>query len=137
MKVTPTGKWTYSQDEEYWDGSDEFLSKEEAIEAGKEYYLGESFMIGQTYSVKFTEEQCEWLDLAENAIDGLLDSLYDEVGEVAEWWDDQIKSVDKQDLNKRFAKAIMEWIEERVGQPNVFQVNDAEVVMEEDKNGRC
>lgn len=137
MKVTPTGKWIYSQDEEYWDGSDEFLSKEEAIEAGKEYYLGESFMIGQTYSVKFTEEQCEWLDLAENAIDGLLDSLYDEVGEVAEWWDDQIKSVDKQDLNKRFAKAIMEWIEERVGQPNVFQVNDAEVVMEEDKNGRC
>lgn len=137
MKVTPTGKWIYSQDEEYWDDSDEFSSKEEAIEAGKEYYLGESFMVGQTYSVKFTEEQCEWLDLAENAIDGLLDSLYDEVGEVAEWWNDQIKSVDKQDLNKRFAKAIMEWIEERVGQPNVFQVNDAEVVMEEDKNGRC
>lgn len=137
MKVTLTGKWIYSQDEEYWDGSDEFSSKEEAVEAGKEYYLGESFMVGQTYSVKFTEEQCEWLDLAENAIDGLMDSLYDEVGDAAEWWDDQIKSVDKQDLNKRFAKAIMKWIEERVGQPNVFQVNDVEVVMEEDKNGRC
>lgn len=132
MKATPTGKWIYSQDEEYWDGSDEFPSKEEAIEAGKEYYLGESFMVGQTYSVKFTEEQCEWLDLAENAIDGLMNSLYDEVGDVAEWWDDQIKSVDEQDLNKRFAKAIMEWIEERVGQPNVFQVNDVEVLMEEE-----
>lgn len=60
-----------------------------------------------------------------------MDSLYDEVGDAAEWWDDQIKSVDKQDLNKRFAKAIMKWIEERVGQPNVFQVNDVEVVMEE------
>lgn len=132
MKVTPTGKWIYSQDEEYWDGSDEFSSKEEAIKAGKEYYLGESFMVGQIYNVKFTEEQCEWLDIAENVIDGLMDSLYDEVGDVAEWWDDQIKSIDKQDLNKRFAKAIMEWIEDRVGQPNVFQVNDVEVVMEEE-----
>ena len=137
MKVIPTGKWIYSQNEEYWDGSDEFPSKEEAIEAGKEYYLGESFMIGQMYSVEFTEEQCEWLDLAENTIDGLMDSLYDEVGDVAEWWGDQIKSVDKQDLNKRFAKAIMEWIEERVGQPNVFQVNDVEVIMEENKDGCC
>lgn len=135
MKVTPTGKWIYSQDEEYWDGSDEFPSKEEAIEAGKEYYLGESFMVGQTYSVKFTEEQCKWLDLAENAIDGLMDSLYDEVSDAAEWWGEQIKSVDKQDLNKRFTKVIMEWIEERVGQPNVFQVNDAEVVMEEEEDG--
>ena len=31
----------------------------------------------------------------------------------------------------------MEWIEERVGQPNVFQVNDVEVVMEEDEDGCC
>ena len=88
-------------------------------------------MVGQVYNVNFTKEQCEWLDLAENAIDGLMDSLYDEVGDAAEWWDDQIKSVDKQDLNKRLGKTIMEWIEERVGQPNVFQVNDVEVVMEE------
>lgn len=137
MKVTPTGKWIYSQDEEYWDGSDEFSSKEEAIEAGKEYYLGESFMVGQMYSVEFTEEDFKLFDLAEDAIDCLFYSLEEEVGEASEKWCGNITNEDEQDLNKRFAKAIMEWIKERVGQPNVFQVNDIEVVMEEDKNGRC
>lgn len=29
------------------------------------------------------------------------------------------------------------WIEKRIGQPNVFQVNDVEVVMEEDENECC
>lgn len=132
MKVTPTGKWIYSQNEEYWDGPNEFSSKEEAIEAGREYYLGESFMVGQIYSTEFTEEQCKWLDLAEDAIDSLFYLLEEEVGEASEKWYGNITNEDEQDLNKRFAKAIMEWIEERVGQPNVvFQVNDIEVVMEE------
>lgn len=137
MKVTPTGKWTYSQNEEYWDGSDEFSSKEEAIEAGKEYYFGESFMIGQMYSVEFTEEDFKLFDLAEDAIDCLFYSLEEEVGEASEKWYDNITNEDAQDLNKRFAKAIMEWIENRVGQPNVFLIDDIESVMEDEEDGCC
>ena len=83
MKITPTNQWSYSQNEEYWD-NDFFPSKEEAIEAGKEWYLGESFEVGQMYDVEFTQDDCEWLDIAEHTVDKLIDSLYDEVGEVSE-----------------------------------------------------
>lgn len=130
MKITPTNLWSYSQNEEYWD-NDWLLSKEEAIEAGREEYLGESFEIGQQYSLEFTEEQCVWFDLAENAIEAMDDALQDEVGEMAEYWTDQITHEDEEDLNKRIGKVIMEWIQDRVGQPNVFLVDNVEAVMEE------
>lgn len=134
MKITPTNKWSYSQDEEIWDNDYEY-SKEDAIEAGKEWYLGESFKVGRMYDVKFTEEQCEWFNLAEKAIDVMNDALEDEVGEVAEYWTNQITREDEEDLDKRIGKAIMEWIEERIGQPNVFLVNDLETVTEDKVNG--
>ena len=59
------------------------------------------------------------------------DALEDEVGEVAEYWTDQITNEDQEDLNKRIGKAIIEWIQDRVGQPNVFLVDNIEAVMEE------
>ena len=119
MKITPTNKWSYSQDEEFWDNDYEY-SKEDAINAGKECYLVESFEVGRMYDVEFTEEQCAWFNLAENAIDAMNDALEDVVGEVAEYWTNQITHEDEEDLDKRIGKVIMEWIEERVGQPNVF-----------------
>lgn len=131
MKTTPTNLWSYSQDEVYWD-NDWFPTKEEAIEAGREEWPGESFEIGQQYSLEFTEEQCAWFDLAENAIEAMDDALQDEVGEVAEYWTNQITNEDQDDLNKRLAKTIMGWIKDRVGQPNVFLVDDMESVTEEE-----
>lgn len=59
------------------------------------------------------------------------DALEDEVGEVAEYWTNQITNEDQEDLNKRIGKAIMQWIQDRVGQPNVFLVDNIEAVMEE------
>ena len=136
MKITPTNKWSYSQDEEFWDNDYEY-SKEDAINAGKEWYLGESFEVGRMYDVEFTEEQCTWFNLAENAIDAMNDALEDVVGEVAEYWTNQITHEDEEDLDKRIGKVIMEWIEERVGQPNVFLVDDVEIVMEDEEDGCC
>lgn len=136
MKTTPTNQWSYSQNEEYW-GNDFFPSKEEAIEVGKEWYLGESFEVGQMYDVEFTQDDCEWLDIAEHTVDKLIDSLYDEVGEASEHWANKISREDEEDLNARLAKTIMEWIEDRVSQPNVFLVDDVETVMEDEEDGCC
>ena len=136
MKTTPTNEWSYSQNEEYWD-NDWLPTKEEAIKAGREEWPGESFEIGQQYIIEFTEEQCEWFDLAENAIDAMNDALEDVVGEVAEYWTNQIANEDQEDLNKRIAKAIMGWIKDRVGQPNVFLVDNMEGVMEEETIDGC
>lgn len=134
MKITPTNLWSYSQNEEYWD-NDFFPSKEEAIETGKEWCLGESFEVGQMYDIEFTQDDCEWLDIAEHTVDKLIDSLYDEVGEVSEHWANRISREDKEDLNKQLAKVIMDWIKNRVGQPNVFLVNNIETVMENEEDG--
>lgn len=136
MKITPTNLWSYTQDEEYWDNN-WFLTKEEAIEAGREEWPGESFEIGQQYNLEFTENQCIWFNLGENAIEAMDDALQDEVGEVAEYWTDQITHEDEEDLNKRIGKAIMEWIQDRVGQPNVFLVDNVEAVMENEEDGCC
>lgn len=134
MKIIPMNQWTYGQDEEYWDNN-WFSTKEEAIEAGKNYYLGEMFYIGQGYNIEFTQEQCEWFDLATNVIDSMYDSLQGEVGEVAEYWINQITQKDEEDLNNRIGKVIMKWIENRIGQPNVFLIDDVEIVTEEKENG--
>lgn len=136
MKTTPTNQWSYSQNEEYWDNN-WFPTKEEAIEAGREECPGESFEIGQQYSLEFTEQQCVWFDLAENAIEAMDDALQDEVREVAEYWTNQITREDEEDLNRRIGKAIMEWIQDRVGQPNVFMVDNMEAVMENEEDGCC
>lgn len=136
MKITPINLWSYTQDEEYWD-NDWFPSKEEAIKAGREEWPGESFEIGQQCNLEFTEEQCVWFNFAENVIETMDEALEDEIGEIAECWVNQISLQDKDDLNKCIGKAIMEWIENRVGQPNVFLVDDIEVIMEDEEDGCC
>lgn len=136
MKITPTNQWSYSQDEEFWD-NDFAYSKEEAIQAGKEWYLGESFHIGQNYELEFTQNDCELMDIGNDVYNKLADILYEQVGEASEYWENRISHGDEEDLNIRLAKTIMEWIEDRVGQPNVFLVDNVEVVMEDEEDGSC
>lgn len=136
MKITPTNQWSYSQDEEFWD-NDFTYDKEEVIEAGKEWYFGESFHIGQKYELEFTQNDCELMDIGNDVYNKLANILYEQVGEVAEYWENRISHGDEEDLNTRLAKTIMEWIEDRVGQPNVFLVDNIETVMEDEEDGCC
>ena len=136
MKITPTNQWSYSQNEEYWD-NDMLLTKEDAIEAGKEWYLGESFQIGQQYELEFTRNDCESMDIGNDVYNKLADILYEQVGEMAEHWENRISHGDEEDLNKRIAKAIMDWLEDKKLQPNVFLVDDVETVMEDEEDGCC
>jgi len=40
------GKWVTTQSEEFWGGSEEYETKEQAIEGGKKEYNGEGFWVG-------------------------------------------------------------------------------------------
>lgn len=130
MKVVSTGNWSASQDEELWN-HDEVSTREDAIQFGKEEWLGESFLIGEIYSVDFTEEDCESLDLAERVVEQLSYLLSDEVGEAEEHWSNTITLEDEAKLNKMLAKTIMDWIQSNIGQPNVFKVDNIEVILED------
>jgi len=66
-------KWIHSRDEEYFSG-EEFDTKEECIEDGKEYYDGNSFYIG------LTKDFNKKIDIAETAIEMLRERVYDSCG---------------------------------------------------------
>lgn len=127
MKVTKTGKWIISQDEEYWDSVDEFDSKEEAIKFGKEEYLHEDFYVGQMYNIKF--EGKELYDPSERIIDELSDCLYDEVGDCSENWWNSITREQEKDLNKMINETVLKWIEKNDLKPNCFKIDDIELIM--------
>lgn len=129
MKITKTNKWMYNDaDYEIWDISDEFDSKQEAIEAGKQEYCGEEFYVGRLYSVKFEKSDIEFMDMATQIIENLSEGLYDVVGEVSDSWSSSVTNDMQKDLNARLAKTIMNWIESVGCQPEQYQINDIELI---------
>ncbi len=126
MKITKTGKWTISQYEEYWSYSEEFDSKEDAIKFGKEEYPHEDFYIGQVYGLKFDRK--DLYDPSERIIEELDIELYEEIGEVSEYWRDGITREQELDLNKMINETVLKWIEKNKLQPNCFKINDIELI---------
>lgn len=127
MKITKTGKWTISQDEEYWLYSEKFDSKEKAIEFGKEEFCHEDFYVGQIYNIEFDGK--DLYDPSERIIEELDIELYEEIGEVSEYWRDEITREQELDLNKMINEAVLKWIEKNKLQPNCFKIDDVELVM--------
>lgn len=139
MKKTLLDHWTFSTDEEWW-GNEDYPTREEAIEAGKDAYgdpnsddFGD-FYIGQIEEVRFEYQDAEWLDLAEKVIENFVDMLSDEVGEGSEQWYDNISKENEDELNRRLAKAVMDWIEDCGMQNNVDSVTNVERIAVEEEN---
>lgn len=126
MDVIETGKWLFSQNEEYWDSVNEFDSKEEAIEFGKEEYPYEDFYVGQMYDLKFEEK--ELYDSSERIIGELSDNLYEQVGECSENWWISITKEQEEDLNKMINETVIKWIEKNKLQPSCFKIDDVELI---------
>lgn len=130
MKVTKTGKWTISQDEEYWDSYYEFNSKEDAIKFGKtnrlEGFPHEDFYVGQIYSIEFDGK--DLYDPSERIIEELSDCLYDEVGDCSENWYNSIAREMEEDLNKMINETVLKWIENNKLQPSCFKIDDVELI---------
>ncbi len=133
MKRTLLNKWTFSADEGWW-GNEDYVTREEAIEAGKEAYGDpksdkfEDFYIGQIAKVDFEYQDAKWLGLAEKVIENFVDMLSDEIGEGSERWYDNITKEDEDKLNNRLSQAVMSWIEEYGMQNKVDSVTNVEMI---------
>lgn len=132
MKITPINKWVYSNDEEWW-ASDQYPTKQEAIEAGLEEYPDGCY-VGSCYDIEFT---CDDMDFSEYVIEKLGECVDDEVGDGSQYWYEKITWDDEKLLENYLAKAIMKWIKNCQLQPNQYVVNDIEWVEGECKNGCC
>lgn len=126
MKVTKTGKWTISQNEEYWSYSEEFDSKEDAIEFGRKECCHEDFYVGQKYDLEFDGK--DLYDPSERIIEDLDDCLFNEVGEAGEYWYNSITIKMEEDLNKMINEAVLTWIEKNKLQPSCFKIDDVELI---------
>lgn len=124
MNFTPTGKWTYNySDYDIWD-NDECPSREDAIESGKIAY-DDSFFIGEVNKVNFTVDDLNSDYWANKIVENLAKKLYDEVGEITEYW----KTTDHIDsLAARLNFVVLDWIANVARQPNCYAIKNIEYV---------
>lgn len=118
--------WLYSWDDERF-SSDEYESKEDAIEAAKEEFrkLGEFkrwVCVG-----KKEEAYIPCLD-AENILDYVQDRIDDEFGEFGESWSSYIKDEDEKILDDRLNEVFENWINEFGYKPDWCMVVDVEEI---------
>ena len=129
--MSTAGKWTASTNEERWDSSEEFDTRDEALEyakfeLGPDYGLddGDSFFVGQIQPITGP-------DLAEHVADG--SGVIDAIGErLYELLGDEIDptfpvtSEQETDLDARLATAIREWFAAHQLEPKYFTIEHVE-----------
>jgi hypothetical protein len=127
MKHSKEGKWTYSLSDEIFTSGEYFETKEQAIEGGKADLTWEgkcpTFYVGQVESVDFAL----YVD-PDGVLENIAQSVYDEVGEVAE---DYLNHIDKQHLEaleEDLNKVVRQWMDKFGYNPTFFKVVNIETV---------
>ena len=123
-------KWTYELDinSDIWSGGI-CDSREEAIaEATKEALIDniKEFKIGQC------EEINHGIDV-DDVLERINNTMYDEAGEVAEDYLDNVKDEHKEELEKELNKVFFAWQEKYKYKPNFYIIVDEEVIVRTDK----
>lgn len=133
MKTTPTNLWVYSEDGEWW-LSEEYSTKQEAIEAGLvEYPYG--CYVGFCNAIEFTYDD---MDFSEYVIESLGECLDEEsCDDEAQVWYDKITWDDQKTLEDYLAKAIMKWVKDCQLQPSQYLVGGIEWIGMDDIDGCC
>ncbi len=118
--------WLYSWDDEYF-ASDEYESKEEAIEAAKEELrrlgeFGRLVYVGQKEEVNIPD-----IDAGE-ALERVQDKIDNEFGGYGEDWFENIRVEDILILESRISEVFKKWIDEFGYKPYWFVVTDTEEI---------
>lgn len=128
--MTP-GKWTCSTNEEEWNCTEEFDTREDALAYAVSEFCpdhgvedGGSFWVGQIGEVdieSMSEAACD----AWSAIDQMSQWLHDNVGDFAQDELDVSKEAE-QDLDERLAKTVREWMDAHSIKPSCFTIDRME-----------
>ncbi|MCC0762217.1 hypothetical protein IR151_04310 [Clostridioides sp. ES-S-0006-03] len=118
--------WLYSWDDEYF-ASDEYESKEEAIEAAKEELKRFGEFGRLVYVGKKEEVNIPNID-AEKALERVQDRIDDEFGWYGEDWFENIHVEDILILENRISEVFKKWIDEFGYKPYWFVVTDTKEI---------
>ena len=122
MKRIETDIWCKSYDGETF-GYNDYSSKEEAIND-----CDDGEYVGRAVKFEFIEENV--IGCEEKIVECLYDTLYQEVGDVAEVY--ELSTEDETELGKRVAKTVIDFINEKDLQPTCFSVTDIEEVIKDE-----
>ncbi|EMM2322697.1 hypothetical protein SI856_003825 [Clostridioides difficile] len=118
--------WLYSWDDEYF-ASDEYESKEEAVEAAKEELKEFGNFAESIYVVKREDVSLPGLDTEDvlERVQELINNKFDEYGED---WITRIEDEDRKILDDRLNEVFKKWIDEFGYKPYWFVVTDTEEI---------
>ncbi|HBG8504075.1 TPA: hypothetical protein ACKOKQ_002646 [Clostridioides difficile] len=118
--------WLYSWDDEYF-ASDEYESKEEAIQGAKEELREFGEFSRLVYVGQKEEVDIPNID-AEDALELVQDRIDNEFGGYGEDWFENIRAEDIVILENRISKVFKKWIDEFGYKPYWFVVRDTEEI---------
>lgn len=125
-------KWVFEETgNEYWSTSpDEYDTKEEAIEGGREYFLYERNNYGEhedmiSFSVGQIKSYNPYID-GENVLEQIRDHSYEEVGELAENYLARVNTDELALLEDELQKVLLEWMDKTDNKPNFWKIRNVE-----------
>lgn len=126
--------WMYEvHDSENWCTSDEYDTKEDAIEDGKEYFRSEHyeevdcFDVGEAVKPDIPRINAEWV------IEHVAENMFEEVGEVAEDWLTEVSEEDLNKIDKKLNRLFIEWLKETNNMPDFFTIRNVKTIYLDDK----
>ncbi|KHD14360.1 hypothetical protein [Clostridium butyricum] len=119
-------KWTYEIDvtREIWRGG-VYNTKEKAIENGKKDAIEDG---KQSFKVGIIEEPTNFGVDVDQIINNIQEAMYDDIGEVAEDYLDDVSNEDALDLEKRLNEVFCKWQEEHNYKPSFYKVISEEIL---------
>lgn len=121
--MSNNGKWTFSSNEEIFNYGEEYDTKEQAIEGGKDYFDDDPFYVGQIESIGLGVS----VDV-DHIFEHINQEMCSEVGEVADDYLMHVKKDHRQELESELTDIIAKWMERHGYGPTFFSVVNIEAV---------
>lgn len=116
------GRWILDISEtisDIWNGESFFDTKEEAIEEGYRWAEKENLKF---FRVGLCESETNYGIEADSVIEHIQETTYDEVGEVAEDYLDDVTTEDLLELEEKLNDVFYKWQKEHKYEPNFYRI---------------
>lgn len=119
-------KWTYEIDitRDMWRGG-VYDTKEEAIKEGKKDAIEDG---RQSFKVGIIEEPTNFGIDVDQVIENIQETMYDEIGEAAEDYLDDVTSEDAVELEEKLNEVFYTWQKEHSYEPSFYKIISEEII---------